>query len=341
MHRSYPKPSIIVLGLLFAALIPSFASGGVVPDVSSRRLFDHDGVIFVLADGQYFFTQLGRRVKSGEHIDADDAINGLMSDLVREHCRQDPCDLRVWLSGDQAPKRPDRVQPAHLAKSILMRREGNDIIRVSGPNDEVSGEIVGRMSGEPLPIEVPDVGPVTDGPFGLVMGTSLAELTAELGEPAPAATPGFFTLPEVPRPHSKLDTYVVRVSPSHGLCLVRAVSAPITTSGHGIELRSAFKNLEVQLAKAYGEPDTRTDRVLEGSLWDEPDEFVMGLLKKERQLQTAWNAADGEALKDGVVEILLNGSAERTDTGRVDVQYRFANYEACAAELSAEDVDAL
>ncbi|NKB49268.1 MAG: hypothetical protein GKS02_07875 [Alphaproteobacteria bacterium] len=161
------------------------------------------------------------------------------------------------------------------------------------------------------------------GPFGIEQGMKKEQLN-NLKETK--QTFQFSISP--PRPHSRFNKYVVRIHPQTGVCVLIAGGVTIPTSVYGNELKKEFESIREQLSSIYGRAET-IDYLESGSIWDEPQDWTTGLLKKERGLQAAWDGESNANLKDGIVEILLTAVASRTETGWLQLQYRFANNKQC------------
>ena len=117
------------------------------------------------------------------------------------------------------------------------------------------------------------------GPFGLEKGMSLKDIG---GKPEKVGH-GIYKLSSVPKPHSAFEAYVVRISPKGGLYWIKAIGKDIATSTYGVELKSAFNEMEEKLGATYGKHKTM-DFLMPGSIWNEPNDWMMGLIKKERIL---------------------------------------------------------
>lgn len=166
-------------------------------------------------------------------------------------------------------------------------------------------------------------GVASAGPFGIEQGMQKEQLknTKETERP-------FKFSISPPKPHSRFETYVVKIHPQTGVCMLLASGVTISTSVYGTELRNEFDSIREQLSSIYGRSDV-VDYLKSGSMWDSPEYWMIGLLKKERFLQASWDKKNNAALKDGIVEILLSTFVGSTDKGWLKLQYRFANNEQC------------
>lgn len=174
------------------------------------------------------------------------------------------------------------------------------------------------------------------GPFGLDMGMSLKDIGAE---PEKVAH-GKYKIINPPKSHSAFESYVVELAPKTGLCFIKAVGKDIRTSSYGLELQSAFNEMKGKLSEAYGESET-TDMLFPGSIWDEPDDWMMGLIKKERHLMAIWDQEHGSSLPPDISSIGLAARPSSGDKGYLVVEYYFTNEPLCVAELAAQEDHAL
>ena len=185
------------------------------------------------------------------------------------------------------------------------------------------------FAASPLLAQRPQLG---TGPFGLPMGTTLAQL-ASFGPTEESDAKGFYKLRTVPKPHEDFETYIVAVSEKQGLCKIMAIGKDVSTSAQGYELRSAFESLDKILLEKYGDRKN-FDFLNAGSIWDEPKDFMMGLVKKERTLSSYWDQSQGSHFTDHVNAITLETTALHSDVGYLQLRYEFENTKACLEEIA-------
>jgi len=161
--------------------------------------------------------------------------------------------------------------------------------------------------------------PVFAGPFGLEMGMSLDEVTAVCGQ-APEEANGNFYKVIPPKPHPDFDIYVVEISPTYGVHFIKAIGKTITTSVYGDEIKNTFTKLVGSLDKTYGK-GTVYDFLRSGSIWDEPNYWMMGLLKQERYLMAYWEKDTGEPFPGNIRNIGLGTKALSTESGYISLEY--------------------
>ena len=174
------------------------------------------------------------------------------------------------------------------------------------------------------------------GPFGLEMGMSLKDV----GGTPESLGGGKYKVTSVPKPHSAFQFYIVQIAPKGGLCWIKAIGNEISTSVYGLELKAGFESLEEKLASAYGDHET-VDRLRTGSIWNEPKDWMMALVKKERVLAAIWNAENGSSLPEEIESIVLFAQPLSRETGVLAVEYRLSNQATCEAEIAALEDDAL
>ncbi|RME39651.1 MAG: hypothetical protein D6794_03515 [Deltaproteobacteria bacterium] len=174
------------------------------------------------------------------------------------------------------------------------------------------------------------------GPFGLEMGMSLKEIG---GKPEKLRN-GVYKIVNVPKPHSAFEFYAVKVGPKSGLCWLKAIGKDIQTNSFGTGIKSAFNEMEKKLESIYGKHQ-RIDVLYNGSIWSEPNEWVMALLKKERVLGAIWEESKGSSLPPNLKQVALVTGATALDKGYIAIEYSFKNEDACNAELAAQEDEAL
>ncbi|NQT65772.1 MAG: hypothetical protein HQ554_06300 [FCB group bacterium] len=170
------------------------------------------------------------------------------------------------------------------------------------------------------------------GPFGLEMGMTLKDLsenTESLGN-------GIYKITNVPKPHSAFEIYAVKIAPNGGLCWIKAIGKNIPTSSYGTELESKFMDMVSKLEKAYGNYKLY-DYLLPGSIWDELNDWMMALIKKERILVASWSEEDQSNLSDNISNIIIATKASSSDSGFIVLEYSFTNLEACEKEIDAAE----
>lgn len=168
------------------------------------------------------------------------------------------------------------------------------------------------------------------------MGMQLADFSQPLREIAPFK----FALDAPPKPHPAFETYILQITPKNGLSWIKAVGREIPTSGYGIELRSEFRSMEEKLQKSYG-PCEQIDFLMVDSIWDEPKDWMMSLLKRERFMQTSWESKHDSKLTEALESIFLIASAVDTEKGYIAIEYALKNSHQAESEISEAQDDVL
>lgn len=174
--------------------------------------------------------------------------------------------------------------------------------------------------------------PPADGPFGFKQGLTRDEIESMIGE-ASTLVPGSkntYVLNTVPKSHSAFENYVAVIGDISGLCAVRGIGKDITTSRHGIQLKTSFNELEATLSELYGSSE-KSDFLMPGSIWEEPEDWMMGIKSEERFLFSQW-PRKGKVLKNELGSVFLGVRAKSTDTGYLVLEYNFQNKEQCDGE---------
>ena len=174
------------------------------------------------------------------------------------------------------------------------------------------------------------------GPFGLEMGMRPEEVSNQMEE----INPGRYLTKSVPKPHSAFQQYVLAFSERQGLYEIRALSEDFSSSAYGNEVQGRFFALKEKLEKAYGDCKLY-DFLFVDSIWDEPRDWMQGLLSQERALSGHWERKEGATLDNGIEAIYLRGHATSTSEGYISLSYCFENYDTAQAELAALEDDAL
>ena len=164
------------------------------------------------------------------------------------------------------------------------------------------------------------------GPFGFECGMTKEQVIALVGKDAAKATgQDVLELSTAPRPHPAFDSYMLIFSPEKGLLKIQAYGAPIATNGFGEEVHRAFIEIRDAVSKTYGEPKT-IDYLRSGSIWKEPEDWMMGLLKKERVLLSVWDM--GSAGPNHIEMVTLEADGRSTEKAWLSLGYHFEGFPA-------------
>ena len=170
--------------------------------------------------------------------------------------------------------------------------------------------------------------PASDGPFGLAMGTKLEAFGDDLTELAP----GVYKLHQVPTPNQFFSEYIARIGPTSGLCWLKGLAPKRQVNSYGSELRRSVDEIAEMLTERYG-PGKKRDMLLPGSIWKEPNYWMMGLSKGERFYGKVWENTQKSGLGNDLKTVFVGASADSSESGRVSIEYAFANEDPCENEL--------
>jgi len=180
-------------------------------------------------------------------------------------------------------------------------------------------------------------GSCSAGPFGFEYGMTKDAIIKLVGKDAVKEDKGdLLVLKTAPKPHELFDTYMVIISPEHGLLKIRAVSRDIDTSQYGDEIKAQFGLIRKGLENVYGEPTHTFDFLRSGSIWDESKDWMTGLLKKERTLEVYW---EFKPPKQHLTLVDLEVMALSRETGYLGLTYEFEGWEQYADERQAKKSD--
>jgi hypothetical protein len=159
------------------------------------------------------------------------------------------------------------------------------------------------------------------GPFGLHRGMTLEQVIQIVGKGAVKETKrdDAVQLSTVPKPHSAFEFYVLIFSPKDGLLKIGAIGHDINTNGFGEAVHDSFVEIRDAISQTYGQPEHNFDFLQSGSIWKEPEDWMMGLLKEERTLAANWRTA----LPNRINLILLEAKASSTEKGYLSLGYEF------------------
>lgn len=136
--------------------------------------------------------------------------------------------------------------------------------------------------------------------------------------------------------HPDFNSFLVVVTPEQGLCKIVASSKEIETSGFGTELQSKYKILVEALAEKYGAPGNTFDFLRNGSIWEEPRNWMMGLKEKERRLSAHWSKPQINNLPDSLASISTTAGAYSSSTGFISLVYEFDNFAECLTVMKSK-----
>jgi hypothetical protein len=177
-------------------------------------------------------------------------------------------------------------------------------------------------------------GIVFAGPFGLDMGMTLDQVKNKTSKDPELLRDDLYKV-DPPNKNDMFESYVVQISPNYGIVWIKAIGKGITTNGYGIQLQTAFENLVSSIERTYGKYK-KTDFLIRGSIWDDPNDFMMGLLRKERYLMAGWDKESGSTLPNDIVSIGVIATASSSSMGYLSLEYYSPNEKKATDEKTAK-----
>jgi hypothetical protein len=167
----------------------------------------------------------------------------------------------------------------------------------------------------------------TSGPFGLRKGMTQQQVIEIVGKSAVKETKGDDTLRvlTVPKPHPAFEFYSLIFSPTEGLLKITAYGNDIRTNGFGEKVHDSFSEIRGALSDTYEKPDGDMDFLQSGSIWKEPEDWMMGLLKEERHLASIWQ---NRPLPNHIHDIEIEAKALSQEKGYIILTYEFDGWDA-------------
>lgn len=144
----------------------------------------------------------------------------------------------------------------------------------------------------------------------------------------------------VPKPHPELEAYVVKYARGVGICSVGAIGKTIRNDKYGFTTKERVDTIAKQLKRKYGVETKKYDRLFTGSIWDEPDDWMMGVLKQERFYGYVWSTEDGFKPVAEVAKIGVFATAVANDAGFVKLEFYFKRDPQCEAIIEKAGQDA-
>ena len=164
----------------------------------------------------------------------------------------------------------------------------------------------------------------SSGPFGLRRGMTRAQVIEVVGKGAIKEIKGDrMGVLTVPKPHPAFGFYWLGFSPDQGLLKILALGNDIETNGFGEEIRESFKTILDAVSKTYGKPGDVFDYVRHGSTWEEPEDWMMGLVKKERRLDAFWTKGP---FPNRIHSMRLEAKASSVEKGFIELSYEFDGF---------------
>lgn len=178
------------------------------------------------------------------------------------------------------------------------------------------------------------------GPFGLEKGMNLEQVKTACGgrEPIYVDENIYIIIPV--KPHPDFVKYIAWIDETEGLYYIKAFGKDIKTNGYGIEIREIFNSVKQTLIKNYGDCEI-VDFLLPDSYWDDGDDWMYSISKKERYFFAAWTQKKSTNLPENIEGIYLSVDADSSYAGYVLLEYEFSNNIIVNEKLKKAEADIL
>ena len=92
---------------------------------------------------------------------------------------------------------------------------------------------------------------------------------------------------EPKKKHIEFSDYLLAIDAEYGLVKIIAETSPIETNRYGKQLTNTLNSITQSLRNKYGS-EIAIDSLYENSIWDQPESYMMSLVKQERTLVNYW-----------------------------------------------------
>jgi hypothetical protein len=196
------------------------------------------------------------------------------------------------------------------------------------PNAVKSKQVAKAPAPEPEVVDfTPAKKPASPGPFGFEAGMTKDQVIAKLGPSSvkKVGQYGVVSFSTAPIPHPDFTDYHLRFDDDGKLIQIIAFTDPISSNDRGDQVKDKYEEISKALHAKYGLA-LDVDMLNDGSMWHEPQYWMMGLLKKDRKLESLWGASDHDKLPHGLAGIMLEAEALNSSTAVITLTYEFQGF---------------
>lgn len=165
-------------------------------------------------------------------------------------------------------------------------------------------------------------------PFGIAFHSPVSELSVvrELAQ-------GGYVV-EPPTPHPLFISYLVRATPTFGVVWVKGLGTVISSDNFGTATSGAVDRVAEQLTHRYGRP-TKTDFLMPGSVWSDPQDWMTALNNNERYYSYIWERPTAE-LPEDLESIYVGATGDDGYAAQVVLEYASRKLPQAEAELERQ-----
>jgi len=144
----------------------------------------------------------------------------------------------------------------------------------------------------------------------------------------------------LPKPHPEFEGYAIRYVEGVGICNVNAIGKTIDNDSYGISTKGRVDAIAKQLKQKYGVETEKLDLRIPGSIWDDPDDWMMGIRRNERIYAYFWSLKDGFKPVGEVAQLSVGAQAVSGYKGYVKVDFHLKREPQCEAIIEKAEQDA-
>jgi len=166
-----------------------------------------------------------------------------------------------------------------------------------------------------------------EGPFGIEFGTPPSSLNATLeGD--------IYMLNSVPKPHPYFKIYIVKATQSQGVYWIKGIGSTVHTSIYGEGIRFKEDELASQVASVYGQNYIKYDFLRSGSIWNEPEDWMIGLFKEERVYAYSWDSDNTDPfVSRKVLSVFIGSISLDKNSGAIFIEFSGTNYDTAKSDV--------
>lgn len=125
-----------------------------------------------------------------------------------------------------------------------------------------------------------------------------------------------------------------------GICFVKGIGKTIRNDSYGITTKGRVDTVAKQLKQKYGTETDKLDLLFPGSIWDDSDDWMMGVRRNERFYAYSWFSEKGFKPVSEVAEIALGARAISGHDGYVVLEFYFKRNPQCDTIIEKAGQDA-
>lgn len=201
--------------------------------------------------------------------------------------------------------------------------------KLNDEHDQTETKETVKSENERQPMLPPEVGP-----FGFKAGLTKENIEGMVSGEVRLVSDekNLYVASSSPKKNSDFTSFGLVISPTVGLCQIRAIGDDIKTNSYGQPLRHKFTELVETLESLYGKSN-QENTLLSGSIWREPQDWMMSLYKQERYLNASWKTQNNNMKENEITNIGVEARADSDSRGYIFLQYTFTNNPECVKEI--------